>query len=74
VKKIARGTRDKWRRRLFTYLLSLIPSKTVAPERAFIFLMTMHAYSLSVKKIAREKEESLAIIRSYTGDMQGAAG
>jgi|WetSurMetagenome_2_1015567.scaffolds.fasta_scaffold01661_8 radical SAM superfamily enzyme YgiQ (UPF0313 family) len=67
-------TRDKWRRRLFTYLLSLIPSKTVAPERAFIFLMTMHAYSLSVKKIAREKEESLAIIRSYTGDMQGAAG
>lgn len=60
-------TRDKWRRRLFGYLFSLIPKGTIAPERAVIFLLTMHAYSISVGKIAAQREEKLAIIRKYAG-------
>ncbi len=61
-------TNDKWRRRLLLYLFSLVRAKTVAPERAVVFLMTMHAYSLSVEKIAGERERSLEIIREYTGE------
>jgi radical SAM superfamily enzyme YgiQ (UPF0313 family) len=59
-------SRDKWRRKLFVYFFSLIRKKTVAPERAVIFLLTMHAFSLSVDKMASERERRLEIIRSYT--------
>ncbi len=59
-------TKDKWRRRLFLYLFSLVRTKTVAPERAVIFLLTMHAFSLSVNAMVAEREEKLALIRSYT--------
>jgi radical SAM superfamily enzyme YgiQ (UPF0313 family) len=59
-------TTDTWRRRLFLYLFSLVRTKTLAPERAVIFLLTMHAFSLSVTAMVAEREKKLALIRSYT--------
>lgn len=59
-------TRDKWRRRLFGYLFAAIGAKTVAPERAVVFLLTMHAFSISIKKMVGEREMKLEEIRKYT--------
>jgi hypothetical protein len=59
-------TRDKWRRRLFGYLFAAIGAKTVAPERAVVFLLTMHAFSISVKKMVGERERKLEEIKRYT--------
>lgn len=62
-------SRDKWRRKLFGYLFGQIGAKTIAPERAVIFLLTMHAYSISIRKMVREKGEKMKLIKGYSKEI-----